>query len=651
MKYFVKYLPALLAAVIAAAAWAQDEGTDSEATKTLDAGFNSRSDSNDADANVSYTVPLTDSLEFSTSTSLSNGFNAEDARTSQGRNTNLGISYDPPSPWRLNVGYNNSYTLIHRPPSEKYEEFKTESSSNSVDSSLNYEISSDIKTDLNLGVNESSQEILIEQTKAPPPTSGRSHTFGGGVDYNVTKATTVTVDYTGEIAKQKIFTSKTRTFPPRPAKPADSRKLANTLSGGISTNKDLNEKVSFVLGLNAHESVSRDKLQPALDNDDLGATAQGEINYKPNSVLSLSNSVFLERSKTSYLHKGQYEKEFSERLYDTNGAGFRDNANLRITPSEQSDMNIGFEYSESENFLRDLDGKLPLKDDLDAASACLLSESYTLSSDVNLALGEDITFHLSHYLKESRPHKIVFPEQDSVTRADNLDGDIGFDWTEDLTVNIRTSMKITLDRFEDALAATDGDKNDVDVSLGTTFFYDVSRDTTIEVNTDISKTSATYVDPFTTRGDWARINRHFSAKLSRQFGKIFKPQLTLDLSYAREYFPSSPATNKRHLGYGIFPTAEFKTSDNLTLNVNFSYSSEETDAVESSYYEPQPQDWYIYYSYSGGVSVSYVIVGDLTFTLNTSNIHTYYIRDRVRRYKEVPSESFFDLGAGLSYSF
>jgi hypothetical protein len=87
------------------------------------------------------------------------------------------------------------------------------------------------------------------------------------------------------------------------------------------------------------------------------------------------------------------------------------------------------------------------------------------------------------------------------------------------------------------------------------------------------------------------------------------------------------------------------------LNVNFSYASEMTDAVSSSAYEPQPDDWYVYHSLSGGVNISYVIVGDLTFTLNTSNVHTYYIRDRVRRYKEVPAESFFDLGAGLSYSF
>jgi hypothetical protein len=650
MRYSFKYLLALLIAVTTPAAWAQDEGAE-EATKTLDAGFFSRSDSDHADASVSYTVPLTESLDFSTSTSLSNGFNTEDARASRGRNTNLGISYDPPSPWRLNVGYTNSYTLDHRPPSEVYEEFKTETSSNSVDSSLNYEISSDIKTDMTLAVGDSSQEILIEQTKAPPPTSGRNHTFGGGVDYNVTAATTVSVDYNGGIANQKIWLSRTRTFPPRPAKPADSRKIDNTISGSINTNKDLNENLSFMLGFSASDKISRDRLQPALENDALDGSGRGEITYSPNSTLSLSNAVSMGRSKTYYLNKGQYEKEFSERLYDLAGVSFQDNANVRITPSEQSEMNVGFEYFESEDTLRDVDGDLPPPEDLEAANACRILENLTLSSDVNLALGEDITFHLSHYLKESRPQKIVFKEQDSITRWDNLDGNIGFDWTEDLTVNVETSMNIALYRFEDADTALLEDLDDINVRLGTTFIYDVTRDTTLDVKTDIAKLSRIYRDPLSPNGDSARINRHLAATVTRKFGQIFKPQLTLDLTYAREYYPSSPAANRRRLGYSLSPTAEIKTSDRLTLNLDFSYGSEETDAVSSSYYEPQPDDWQIYRTMGGGVRITYVVLNSLTCTFGANNSHAYYIKNSVRRYKEVPEESFFDLDAGLSYTF
>jgi len=651
MKSLAKYLSAVIVAVVAGAAWSQDEGTESEATKTLDLGFFSRSDSDNADASVSYTVPLTDNLDFSTSTSLSNGLNAEDNRTSRGRNTNLSIAYDPPSPWRMNVAYNNSYTLDHRPLSENYEEFKTESSSNRVNSSVDYEISSDLKTDLNVAVDDSSQEILIEQTKAPPPTSGRSHTFGGGANYNATTATTLSVDYSGEIANQKIWFSKTGTFPPRPAKPANSRKLANTLSGTITTNKDLNENLNFLLNFSAYDAVSRDRLLPSLDNDDLAGNAQSEISYTPDSMLSLSNSVSLTRSKTFYLHKAQYEKEFSEVLYDVQRSSFQDNANARITPSEQSEMNIGFEYSESENTLRDVDGDLPPAEDIEAASACNLSQSYKLSSDVNLALGEDITFHLSHFLNESRPHKIVFPEQDSFTRANSLDGNIGFDWTEDLTVNVNTSMNVTLNRFEDPDTAPDSDRDDLNVRLGTNFIYDLSRYTTLDVKTDISKASITYVDPESTLADSARINRHLSAMVSREFGRIFKPQVTFDVAYGREYYPRSPAANKHRLGYGVFPTAEIKTSDNLTLNLNFSYTSEESDAVASSYYEPEPEDWQIYRTLAGGVNITYVISSGLTFTLNTSNSHTYSIKNRKRRNKEVPAESFFDLDAGLNYNF
>ena len=650
MRYLAKYSLALLVAAIPLAARAQDEGAE-ESTKTLDVGYFSQSNSDNVDASVSYTVPLTQNLDFSTSTTLGNGLNAEDNRTDQGRNINLGISYDPPSPWRLNIGYTNSYTLTHRPPSEVYEEFKTETSSDYLNSSLNYEISNDLRTDVNLAVDDSSQEILIEQTKAPPPTSGRNHTFGGGVDYNVTAATTLSVDYSGGIANQRIWLSRTRTFPPRPVKPADSRKIDNTISGSVDSNKDLNENLSFSLGFSANDKISRDRLQPALENDAVDGSARGEITYSPNTTLSLSNAVAMGRSKTHYLNKGQYEKEFSERLYDTEGVSFQDNANLRITPSEQSEMNVGFEYFESENTLRDLDGNLPPPDDLDAANACRISQSYTLSSDVNLALGEDITFHLSHYLKESRPRKIVFTEQDSVTRWDNLDGNIGFDWTEDLTVNVQTSMNIALYRFEDPETALLEDLDDVNVRLGTNFIYDITRDTTLDVKTDIAKLSRTYRDPLSPNGDSARINRHFAATVTRKFGRIFKPQLTLDFTYAREYYPSSPAANKRRLGYIVSPSAEVKTSDNLTFNLNFSYGSEETDAVSSSHYEPQPDDWYINRTLGGGVRITYVVLDSLTCTFGANNSHAYYIRNKVRRYKEVPDESFFDLDAGLSFNF
>jgi hypothetical protein len=651
MKSRVRYLLAAAVAALAATAWGQDEGTEAGATKTLDLGFFSQKDSDNSDASVSYTVPLTESLDFSTSTSLNNGLNAEDNRTSRGRNTNLSIAYDPPSPWRLNVSYANSYTLDHRPASETYDEFKTESSSNRVDSSLDYEISSDLKTDLSLAVEDSSQEILIEQAKTPPPTSGRSHTFGGGVDYNVTTATTLSVDYSGEIADQEIRVSRTRTFPPRPAKPANSRKLGNRLSGTIDTKKDLKENLSFSLSFSAQKSASRDRLQLSLDSDDVNGNALSEINYTPGAALSLTNTTSLNRQKTLYLHKSLYEKEFNDPLYDVERSEFQNNSNVRITPSEQSEMSIGFEYSESENTLRDEKGDLPPRQNEEAASACKVSQNLTLSSDVNLALGEDVTFHLSHYLKESKPHKIVFTAQDSVTRVDNLDGNIGFDWTEYLTVNVDTSMNITLYRYEDPFTAELEDLDDVNVKLGTTFIYDVTRDTTLEINTDIGKASRIYRAPSSPNGDSARINRHLSTTVRREFGRIFKPQLVLDVDYGREYYPRSPETNKRRLRYGFSPTAEIKTSDNLTFNLDFSYSTETSDAVASAYYTPKAEDWEIYRTLRGGVNITYVIYQGLTFAFRTSNSHTYYIRNRRRRSIEVPAESFFDLDAHLSYNF
>ena len=214
MKSAIKYFLVFAMLILLPSAQADEGGEEAESAKTFDLNYYSQSDSKNADGSVSYTVPLTRNLDFATSTSLDNGYNPEDNRSSRGRNTSLSIDYDPPSPWRLSFSYGNSYNLVHRPPTEEYDEFKTESSSNGVDSSLDYEFSTDLKADLRLGVQDSSQEILIARgEEVPPPTTSRSHNFGGGIDYNLTAATTFSVDYSGDVSSSKIEVAKTRTYP------------------------------------------------------------------------------------------------------------------------------------------------------------------------------------------------------------------------------------------------------------------------------------------------------------------------------------------------------------------------------------------------------------------------------------------------------
>jgi hypothetical protein len=649
MKSPIKYLRLLpLLFVVVAAARADGGGEESESAKTFDLNYFSHSDSKNVDGSVSYTVPLTDNLDFSTSTSLGNGYNPEDNRSSRTRNTGLSIDYDPPSPWRMNVSYGNSYGLVHRPPAEEYDEFKTETSSNNLNSSLNYEFSDDLKTDLTLGVDDSTQEVIIARgEEVPPPSSSRSHRFGGGADYNLTAATTFSVDYNGDISSSKIDVVKSRTYPERESKPALSRKIGNTVAGSLSMNKDLTDKLNLNISFHATDNVNRDKLEPALDSDIVNGDASGDVTYNASSLLSLSNSVTFSRGRDSYENKERYLKIFNDIRYDVKRAQFENTANIRVTPGEHSEINVAVNIAESENVLRDADGNLPLKDDTEAANSCAIAKSYRITTDFDLALGEDVSFHLAHYLTENRSENLVFYENDQTARNNNLDGNIGFDWTDKLRVDVATAMNVVLRRYANADAAVD-DSDDLKITLGTGFIYDLTRDTTLEIKTDISKSSTTYVNPGSSNTDTAQINRRLTTRITREFGQLFKPTVGVDLTSGRDYFPGSPRSNKRRWIVGINPSAEVNTSDKMKLNFGLSYSRDRSEGV----YRPRLEDWQIIVGYSGNLGVTYVLSENLTFTSSTSSSHSYYIRlNRLGRYKEVPNETFFDVNAGLNFIF
>ncbi len=119
------------------------------------------------------------------------------------------------------------------------------------------------------------------------------------------------------------------------------------------------------------------------------------------------------------------------------------------------------------------------------------------------------------------------------------------------------------------------------------------------------------------------------------------------MTYGREFYPRSPESNRRRLVVNVSPGTEINTSDKLKINLRFSYESDESDTV----YNPKPEDWELRQSYSGGAGITYVVFKNLSLAFNTNNSHAVTIRDRVRRYKEVPAETFFDFDAGLSYTF
>jgi hypothetical protein len=636
-----------------APAWGQGEdlggGEEEEekSTKTFDLGFSSHSFSQDASAGISYTVPLTPDLDFTTSTGLGNGVNAEDNGVSQGHSISFEIDYDSPSPWRLGVGYTNSYSLEHRPLSEEYDEFKTESSSNALRSTLAYEVSSDLKTDLNLSAVDSFQETLIAEGTVPPPSTSQTYTYGGGLDYNATAATTLSVDYSGGVSKSKLDVAKTKTYPPREAKPALSRAISNSLTGQIESNKDITEDLNLRISFSASDDISRDRLQPALDRDALNGIAQSDVTYAFSSVLSFTNSVSFTQRREKYHEKALYKKQFNDDLYDTEGLSLVETANFRLLPGEHSEISLSLIYDSGKTLFLDDYGQLPPPSDFDRASRCVETDNYQVSSYLDLALGEDITFHMTYDLRESRPHRIIFPEEDSRTRSNNLSSTIGFDWTENLKVNVYTAMGLALFRLDDPVSTFGENRDDLNVNLSTTFIYDLSANTSLEIATDISKKSITYVDPLSLSPDSATITRHLATTARREFGQLFKPSIQLDLTQEDSYFPASLGQNRRRLRLGVSPQAEVNTSDSVKLNFTFNYGLEETQPS----YLPAASLWQIKHDFGAGLGITYIMAENLTANLFANHSHTYTIYDSRRRAKEIPEETFFDLDASVNYTF
>jgi len=260
---------------------------------------------------------------------------------------------------------------------------------------------------------------------------------------------------------------------------------------------------------------------------------------------------------------------------------------------------------------------------------------------MDLALGPDITFHLTHYLTNSDITYTVLTTKNRSSRTNNLNGNIGYDWTDNIRVDIATAMNLMSVRYRDKSA---NDSDDLNVNLNTTFIYALTKDTDVELATDISKSSN--MDPASRTTESARINRHFGVTLKHEFEKLFKPQLTLQFNRDNEYYPN-PESNKKHWRWELAPYAELRTSDALTLTFSFSYANEEIDA----FVDLDPEDWSRHEYYAASTGITYTIFQGLTANANVSTSHHVITRDRRRRVVEVPDETFFNVSTGLNYSF
>jgi len=621
-------------------------GEEEKATKTVDANFLSDNNANTSSAGVTYTVPLTPALTFSTTTNLSNGYSSIDQRVSRSRGTSLAIDYDPPSPWRLQVSYSNADDLFHRPASEQYDEFKTKTSSNTANSLLNYDFSEDLKTGLNLTAAENSTRVIITEGRVPPPTQSRTHDYKGNADYNVTKSTTFSIDYSGGMEFSKLEVSQTRTEPPRPVKVMESRKRKDHIGGSLRFGKDITDTFNLSLSVLGNKDLSRDNnLEGATDADNLSAAGGSAITWKPVEMITATNNVDLNRGKNLYPHKYEYLRFFNTPVYDRYSRGLIDTAKISLKPSGASELAVSAEYNETETVIRDADNKLPDEEtDPEAVLECLNTANAKVGGSVDISIGQDITFHMTYNRFDTFYKYLITPIKNNSVSSNDLTSNIGFDWTKNLRVDVATGMNQSLNRYDDT--ATD-DSNVLDVDLRTDFYYDVTAATALEFHVGIAKSSMTYPDPAVLTPDSARITRNFSAVARRQFGKVFKPGCTFGMDFARSYFPTSRRTNTTDDTLYITPTADFYTSDALTITLSYNYSNRISDKMFPS----SEDDWSQNISYATSAGITYAPTTLLTLSVSASDSHNVNIRNSRRRSKEIPDESYFNMNAGVNFNF
>lgn len=626
----------------------EEGGETKESSKTIDASFRSQSDRNESGAGVSYTVSLTPSLEFSTATSLGNGYSAVDQSVSSARDTSLGITYDPPSPWRLQAKYGNSYNLFRRPRSEVYEEFKTRTASNNVESLLNYDFSDDLKTGMTLRTAEDSTRVIISEGTIPPPTESRTHNYEGKVDYAVTKSTNISVTYNGGIDFSKVEVSESRTDPPSPVKVLVSRKKSDHVDGSVGFSKDVFEGFNLALRANGSKDIARDKyLEGATDSDRMGMTGSGIVTWTPIDMLTITNTSDVSRGKTLIPHKYEYLNYFNILVYDSFSRFFSEKFDISLKPSATSELGVLCEYDENESSYRGIDGELPdPEEDEDAAGECLTTTNTKVTGNVDISIGQDITFHMMYQRHDIDYNYFIIKTRDKNVSSNFLSGNIGFDWTRDLRVDVATSMRQDRNRYD----ATPTNDNDIlTVDLGTGFLYSLPPATNMEFHVGISKNATTYPNPSILSVESASIKRSFSTLVTRQFGSVWKPSCAVGMDFTRSYFPTAPGQNKKDDTFYVTPAMEFRTSNALTVTVSSNYSNHVQDKLIIR--QPRVDDWIQYINYSTSAGIAYAPVPTLTLSLNATETHNIEIRDRIRRVKVIPNETYFNMDAGFNFNF
>lgn len=630
--------------------WAEENGDDTESA-SYSFGFGSSRLKKSIDGSVSYSRYFTDDVYFNFSTSLKDEYNSREKRSIENRSVTSQVAFDPVSPWYLGISFRNSKNYNYRPPGPDTDEYKALTLTNSLSSSLRYSYRDDLRTYLDVSLGNSKQESIVAG-EPNPDTYSETKSMSFRTDYNLTSNTVLNASYEGGVNKSEFRgSSYWRPDPPTPARIGRTR--TNRLNGSFNSANDLTDSVSLDTYVSANLNADRDDLIRGLTKDGLSGYGSASVAYRPASEFTFEIQSDISRSKTYYPYKNDYEKAFGTRIFDSVNKSFGNTAKVTISPSPQVSTDVSYERSESAHRRYEYDDIPPDPEEYpDAIDDIYDKVSETIRSNVDVSIGEDLTFHLSYYLTSLGTDYILDESLngrtvslDGRTVSNNLNSNIGYDFTDTLRADVITNMNINKNTYDDPDLRIEDNVSSA-ISLNNSFTYRATDDTRL--------TSGFYVSVNRTRYEYVResnheaLNRSFSGTIDHDFSEMFDIVVTASIGVDYNSYPYKSRSNREKKYYSLNPLAVLDVSEFLTLRTGFTFSRNEEWKPNEDDWE---QTWQRNDNYSTNLSVTYRVFKDFTVNFNAVNTHQLRVSDKMLRTKTYPDESYFNVSASANYQW
>lgn len=621
-------------------------GGGNETTSTVGSGYNSNRSTDGINANLGYSNNLAKNLLFEFDVGLNNSYNTSEKREIQNHSVRLSNKYDPPSPWKLDVSYNYNRSYNYRPKDVNQDEYKAFNKEHNLSSSVSYAFTETVRTYLDVNLNKVLKESIVAG-QSNPDTRGEKKSINSSIEYDITPNTTTSFRYTGGIDSTEYSGSSERIADPLPP-PKKGRTENHTIYGVITSNNALTENIDIDISLNVTDQFKRDRLLPGLDSDKLTGSAGSTVKYDPSTKFDFTNNTTLSRGVIEYFNKADYQNEFSGNIYDTDDTRLYNSAAVTIKPSGGSSADFTYDITFSKQY-RFKDGKVMPRHDEDPTAANSIYEDveHRLVSGVNTAIGEDLTFHLTHYYSSSHPDYLQNPSKNALTNLNNLDSNLGYDITEKLRTDVKTILNFKNVRYDDRTASVD-DAKESSISLSNEFTFKPSLITKLTLGFLVKKDFNDYTN--NSDRSYENIDRHIISRISQDIGKLFDLSFNFTYKYNYTNFLASAQSNIRQNTITANPSAIINISESLFSSLRFTYSNvtqwkpygDENDSINS---------WWRTHNYTTNFNVTYTPLDKFTVNFSLGSGHNFRLENEIYKVKKNEDNDYYNVSLDMNYEW